>query len=220
MTDGNHKGNVAEAAVVFHAARLGIPVFRPLAEHGRYDLVLELGGRLLRVQCKWAPRHGDVVTVRLVTNRRGPAGFVRTHYAAGEIDAVAAYCPNTDECYLLPAELVVDRTQLHLRLVPARNGQRASLHFASAYLLGAVAQLGERRLGRAEATGSSPVSSTPGGQGEKSTETVGAHIFRNHFGWYMERAAAGDRFLVTRRGKPYVRLIPTVEQLGLRSRDP
>jgi prevent-host-death family protein len=32
--------------------------------------------------------------------------------------------------------------------------------------------------------------------------------FRNLFGWYMQRVAAGERFLVTRRGKPYVRLIP------------
>jgi prevent-host-death family protein len=37
---------------------------------------------------------------------------------------------------------------------------------------------------------------------------VGAHEFRNRFGWYMERAAAGEEFLVTRRGKPYVRLVP------------
>jgi prevent-host-death family protein len=43
---------------------------------------------------------------------------------------------------------------------------------------------------------------------------VGAHKFRNHFGWYMERAAAGERFLVTRRGKPTVKLIPAQEPLA------
>jgi prevent-host-death family protein len=35
---------------------------------------------------------------------------------------------------------------------------------------------------------------------------VGAHEFRNHFGFYMERAAAGEEILVTRRGRPSVRL--------------
>jgi antitoxin (DNA-binding transcriptional repressor) of toxin-antitoxin stability system len=35
---------------------------------------------------------------------------------------------------------------------------------------------------------------------------VGAHKFRNHFGYYMERAAAGTEILVSRRGKPYVRV--------------
>jgi prevent-host-death family protein len=56
----------------------------------------------------------------------------------------------------------------------------------------------------AEARGSSPLGSTPRAP---STHSVGAHEFREHFGWYMERAAAGEEIAVTRRGKPYVRLI-------------
>jgi prevent-host-death family protein len=35
---------------------------------------------------------------------------------------------------------------------------------------------------------------------------VGAHEFRNHFGHYMERAAAGEEILIRRRGKPYALL--------------
>ena len=29
-----------------------------------------------------------------------------------------------------------------------------------------------------------------------------AHQFRNHFGYYMERAADGTEILISRRGKP------------------
>jgi prevent-host-death family protein len=43
--------------------------------------------------------------------------------------------------------------------------------------------------------------------------TVGAHEFREHLGWHMERAAAGEGLLVTRRGKPYVKLSPAAEPL-------
>jgi prevent-host-death family protein len=43
---------------------------------------------------------------------------------------------------------------------------------------------------------------------------VGAHEDRNHFGWYMERATAGEQFLITRRGKPYARLSPPHAQLA------
>ncbi len=39
-------------------------------------------------------------------------------------------------------------------------------------------------------------------------EEVGAHKFRNHFGYYMERAAAGADILIRRRGRPYARLGP------------
>jgi antitoxin (DNA-binding transcriptional repressor) of toxin-antitoxin stability system len=45
---------------------------------------------------------------------------------------------------------------------------------------------------------------------------VGAHEFRNLFGWYAERAA-GEEFLITRRGKPYVRLTAAHSQLATAS---
>jgi prevent-host-death family protein len=86
---------------------------------------------------------------------------------------------------------------------------------ASEYELGAVAQLGERCHGMAEVTGSSPVSST----GDVSQDaSVGAHVLRQRFGWYMERAAAGEEIHVTKRGRPYVRLVPFQEALKTRPR--
>ena len=47
------------------------------------------------------------------------------------------------------------------------------------------------------------------------TQRVGAHEFRNHFGWYIERTVAGEEFLVTRRGKPCVRLISANTELPI-----
>ncbi|MCA1698191.1 MAG: type II toxin-antitoxin system prevent-host-death family antitoxin [Actinobacteria bacterium] len=32
---------------------------------------------------------------------------------------------------------------------------------------------------------------------------MGAHAFRERFGYYLERAAAGDGVRITRRGRPY-----------------
>ena len=210
----NHKGAVAEAKIAAAAIKLGVPVLKPMSEHGRYDLVFDLGERLLRVQCKWANRKGDVVSVYVGGSYLSANGYVRSTYAADEIDAVAAYCGDLDECYLLPIELVAGQYGVHLRLAPARNGQRAGLHFANQYLFsGAVAQLGERRHGMAEATGSSPVSSTS--QATAGAEVVGAHDFRCLFGWYVQQAAAGHEILVTRRGKPYVRLVPARDQLDV-----
>ena len=210
--DPNHKGNVAEAAIAFHAMRLGIPVCRPLIEHCRYDLVLELGGELRRVQCKWVPRRGEVIPVRFVGNRRGPNGFIRTRYTAEEIDAIAAYCEQVDKCYYLPIEEIGDRDSVQLRLTPPKNCQRASVTFAANHELGAVAQLEVaprwQRGGRGFESHRLHSSN-----GVSAIETVGAHEFRNLFGWYAERAAAGERFLVTRRGKPYVRLIPAIDPL-------
>jgi prevent-host-death family protein len=44
---------------------------------------------------------------------------------------------------------------------------------------------------------------------------VGAHEFRNRFGWYMQRAAAGEEILVTRRGKPSLRLAAVAPELSV-----
>jgi len=42
---GNQKGAIAEAEICAAAVRREIPVFKPVAEHGRCEVVLELGGR-------------------------------------------------------------------------------------------------------------------------------------------------------------------------------
>ena len=50
----DQKGAIAESAIVHAAIKLGIGVFRPLSDGERYDLILDLGSKLVRVQCKWA----------------------------------------------------------------------------------------------------------------------------------------------------------------------
>jgi prevent-host-death family protein len=41
---------------------------------------------------------------------------------------------------------------------------------------------------------------------------VGSHQFRNHFGYYLERAAAGDEVEIARHGRPYARLVPCAQR--------
>ena len=204
----NRKGAIAEAVVAAEAIKLGVRVLQPIIEHEPYDLAFDLGrDRLVRVQCKWAQRKGDVVQIRTARCRTAKRGFVRSTYLKGEIDAVAAYCEELDRCYLLPSELAVGTYAVQLRLVAPRNGQRAAVHSAPEYELpGAIAQLEERLSGTQKVAGSSPASSIS--LPADMAVVVGAHEFRNRFGWYMERAAAGEEFRVTRRDKPYVRLVP------------
>jgi prevent-host-death family protein len=205
----NQRGAVAEAAITLEAVKLGVEVFKPVSEHTRYDLVFGLGSRLLRVQCKSATVNGQVVCIRLVSNWHSPRGYVRTRYTAEEIDCVAAHCHELDRNYLIPIERIDGQSAIQLRLAPPKNAQRASINYDSAYLLsGAIAQLGERVTGSHEGVGSSPTGSTQSDDQSKEHEVVGAHVFRNHFGWYMERAAAGEEILVTRHGRPCARLLP------------
>ena len=146
---------------------LGVSVWRPVLRE-RYDLVFDLGPRFLRVQCKWASREEATVLVRSYSCRRTRDGLIRRPYSADEVDAIAAYCAELNSCYLLPCELFNGRALIHLRLRPARNGQRQGINWAEKFEFaatlgrqqGAIAQLGERLDGIQEVAGSSPAGST------------------------------------------------------------
>ena len=215
MLTSNEKGNIAEAAITLEAIKLGIDVLKPVAEHGRYDLLFDLGNRVMRVQCKWGSFDRDlgVVCVRVGGSRHTPNGYVTSTYSVDEVDAIAVYCGELGETFLVPIDVAAGKRQMHLRLEAPRNSQRACINLASDYQLGAIAQLGERSAGSRKVAGSSPASSTPQADGDGSEITVGAHLFRNQFGYWMERAAAGDEILITRRGRRYARLGPPDPQL-------
>jgi prevent-host-death family protein len=227
--DPNRKGNAAELAIAAEAAKLELSVLKPLTEHERYDLVLGIGGRLWRVQCKWGSLVDEKIQVRLRSSYHSPTrGYVVKTYDRSEIDLVAVHCAELGRCYLLPPELFEGRSAVWLRTERTKNGQRAALNWAADYEFpGAVAQLAERPNGIREARGSNPLSSTPSPSEETSSSeqladnviNVGAHRFRNHFGFYMEQAADGAEVLVSRHGSPFVRLLAVGRSEGARDQD-
>ena len=196
------------------STRLGFEVFRPVVDGARYDFIFDDGDRLIRVQCKSAPRRRDIIFVSARTSRRAPEGFRRTVYTPAEVDVIAAYCAELDRCFAVPIVELPPGGAMHLRLAPTRNGQRAGLHFADDYPLGAIAQLEEHLAGSEGVVGSSPTSSTTP-VGDPPPTVICAHEFRTRFSWCMERAAAGEPILITRRGKPHLRIAPAAPQLGL-----
>ena len=155
MLTTDEKGAIAEAAIAYHALRLGVPVSRPLGEGGRYDLIFDLPRGLTRVQCKWAQLGRNVVIIRCYSARRAKEGLLRRPYTDCEIDAYAAFCADLDSCYFLPYEMFPGQSQILLRVTASRNNQRMGVNWAADYEFaatlrphqGAVAQLGERAAG-------------------------------------------------------------------------
>jgi hypothetical protein len=163
----NQKGALAEAKIVAAAVEHGVGVARPFDDE-RYDLIFDLRPSLLRVQCKWARRIGDVISVRLYSCRRARKGVIKRAYSPGELDAFGVYSPDTETCYLLPAPEFISQYQVYLRLARGQNNQTVGVRWARDFEFGAtlstlrgpIAQLGERRDGIAKAAGSSPAGST------------------------------------------------------------
>jgi hypothetical protein len=80
-------------------------------------------------------------------------------------------------------EVVAGKKQLHLRVEPARNNQFGAVNMASAYELGAVAQLGRASAWHAEGHGfESRQLHSPKPLTERQ---VAAHEFREKFGYWM-----------------------------------
>jgi hypothetical protein len=127
------KGAITEAAIALAAIRLDLLVLRPMTEGGRYDLALDTGEQILRLQCKSAWRQRDVLITPCNTNRHTPRGYIRTTYSAAEVDAVAAYSPDTDRCYLIPIRDVAGMSAVSLRLAPTRNNQMLKIRWAKDY---------------------------------------------------------------------------------------
>ena len=63
---------------------------KAINDGSRYDLIFDLGDELVRVQCKWASRTGDVIAVPCYSCRRTAGGLLKRTYSADEVDAFAA----------------------------------------------------------------------------------------------------------------------------------
>src|SRR5438477_11639851 len=112
----DQKGSIAETAIIHAAVKSGVGVFKPVSDGERYDLIFDLRPRLLRIQCKWAVRRGDVVVVRCYSCRRTRNGMLRRSYTEEEIDAFAAYCADLDRCWLMPFDRFPRASAIQLRL--------------------------------------------------------------------------------------------------------
>lgn len=137
MLTTDQKGAIAETAIVHAAIKLGVGVYKPVMDGGRYDLILEVGLQLLRTQCKWATVSNGAVVVRCYSSRRGADRMIVRRYTAEEIDVIAAYCSRTGRCYLVPPSHFSGRRVVHLRIEPSKNNQRAGINRADDFELDA-----------------------------------------------------------------------------------
>jgi hypothetical protein len=119
------RGAEAEAEVLRAFVRLGVPVLTPFGEGHAYDLVVDLAGRLLRVQVKAGWVRGAVVDFNAHSTDHG---FGQRGYH-GRADAVAVFCAELERVFVVDvAELGACRSSL--RLSPARNNQRRRVRLA------------------------------------------------------------------------------------------
>jgi hypothetical protein len=126
------RGNAAEARILAEFVARGFDVLVPFGSGQPYDLVVDLGGPLLRVQCKTAwliPRGCLAFNCRSTDHGRGPQPY------DGLADLFAVYLPPRDATYLIPIDAVAG-FQGRLRLEPTKNNQARGVRFAADFEIG------------------------------------------------------------------------------------
>jgi hypothetical protein len=132
-------GDRSTMAIIFALSLEGYPVLLPFGENTRYDIVIDTGAQLRRVQCKTGRlRQGAVVFRTCSTYGHHPNPKVIRRDYEGQIDDFAVYCPELGSVYLIPIEDVQTRTSAMLRVSPPRNGQFKRIRLAAAYEIATI----------------------------------------------------------------------------------
>jgi hypothetical protein len=132
-------GDRTTLAVMAALELAGYTLSLPFGENTRYDLVIDDGRQLWRVQCKTGRLREGAVRFPACSSYAHHANprFTQRDYL-GEIDAFAVYCPETTAVYLVPICDVMLRRQGALRVDMPRNHQQRKIRFASDYEIGRV----------------------------------------------------------------------------------
>ena len=136
--DTKLKGDIAEQAVILFALKKGWGVARPIGDRLPYDLILDVKGKLAKIQIKsaWldAVKQNYVVDNRRTkTNRRQ---MIRSPYDSADFDFAIVYLADIDVFYVFPSMVFVSYgSEIHLVEAVKRQRKPASSVFRDAWEL-------------------------------------------------------------------------------------
>lgn len=124
------KGNLTELKCISAFYELGYQCSIPYGENSRYDLIADIDGKLIKVQCKTSREiESGVIEFSCRSCRSNTQSNLRRRYTAEEVDYFATIWDG--KCYLIPiSECSVTKK---LRFVPPKNGQRMGVSYAKDY---------------------------------------------------------------------------------------
>jgi hypothetical protein len=131
MRDTTTQGNMSEAFLIAALMAKGFKILTPFGDGFRYDLVIDDGTSLSKVQCKTGQYKAGVITFKTCSN--SSKNTISKAYT-GEIDYFAVWCPQLSKGYLVPVNDVAV-TLGTLRVDAPLNNQTSRGRLASVYEL-------------------------------------------------------------------------------------
>lgn len=113
---------------------MGYQVCEPLVADSRYDFIVDIKGKLIKIQVKTSsPKEEEsYFEFATSTSHTNTKGTINTSYTKEQVDYFATMYD--DKCYVIPIEQCGCRCQ-RLRLKPTKNGQVKGIMFAKDYVL-------------------------------------------------------------------------------------
>lgn len=129
-------GNLTELQCITYLYGLGYDISIPFGNANKYDLIMDVDGKLYRVQCKHSSEYCDetgeveYIKFKATWQSHNTKGYLRKKYTTEDVDFFATFYQN--KCYLIPVrECSFEKI---LRLKNPKNGQTKGVSFLSDYL--------------------------------------------------------------------------------------
>jgi hypothetical protein len=122
------KGNTSEAIVMAAYSEAGFTVSTPFGTGAPYDLIVDIGSRLCKIQVKRGWLRKGCVIYRGKRRMKEAHSYATRPYTESEVDYFAIYYPAMDSIYVVPFQ-ACDGDGC-LRLDPVHNGQQKLIRWA------------------------------------------------------------------------------------------
>ena len=133
MLNSKQKGNLTELLCLAAFTELGYTVSIPYGDCAKYDFIVEIDGKLYKIQCKTSHLFGDNEGIEFScrSSHRAEGKCINEFYSANDVDFFATTF--NSKCYLIPFSECGSSKKL--RFAAPKNGQTNRVSFAKNYEL-------------------------------------------------------------------------------------
>ena len=131
MKNSKKIGDITELETKYAFLKAGYSVLAPYGDCERYDYVVDICGKFIRIQSKTSmgKNGGATFTFSCRSTNRKNGGIKHRAYSKDEIDYFATMF--NGKCYLVPVEEC--KSDKSLRVLPTKQGQQAGISWAEDY---------------------------------------------------------------------------------------
>lgn len=126
------RGNISESTLLQAYLKAGFIVSIPFGSGAPYDLIVDTGSRVYKIQVKTGWYRKGCINFRGMRRIREAMPYKARAYGEDEVDYFAVYYPPDDSIYVVPRSFCGNGFGC-LRLEPVLNGQQKLIRWAHDY---------------------------------------------------------------------------------------